>query len=121
MKRIWLDDLRDPAKYKYPEAVWLKTHKEFLEFMRSIEARQAVEFIHFDNDLGSELVGQEGYDSFRMVERKLYSGGSIPLGGFENLKEIHVHSSNSAAVARFLLAKEALLDRFGIVMIRHQY
>lgn len=109
--RIWLDDLRDPKDYGYPEATWLKSYQEWLDFISLPENFNKVESIHFDNDLGEVF---EGYHAFQDVECMLYSGE------WEFLKEMYVHTSNPSAAQKFMLAKESML-RYGVQMIRKNY
>lgn len=30
---VWLDDLRDPSNYGLPDALWLKSSSEFMDFI----------------------------------------------------------------------------------------
>lgn len=115
MKVLWLDDLRDPVKYGFPEAFWIKDCQTFMEYLlSSLDERISPLEIHFDNYLGEESQG-EGYDAFLAVEALLYRGE------LKDLTKIYVHSSNPSAVNKFMLAAESLKERFGIEMIRKQY
>lgn len=112
---IWLDDIRDPVKYGYPEAIWIKTAQDFSQYLLSaIDQRIFIDEIHFDNDLGEESHG-EGYDCFLAVENLLHNGE------LESLRKIYVHSSNPSAVHKFMLAARSLKYHFGIDIIRNQY
>lgn len=112
---IWLDDIRDPVKYGYPDALWIKNSQDFKEYMLSaLDERINITEIHFDNDLG-ELSDGEGYDCFVTVENLLHSG---ELNG---LNQVYVHSSNPSAVHKFMLAARSFKHHFGIDIIRQQY
>lgn len=114
-KIIWLDDLRDPKDYGYPEALWIKNSQDFEGYLLSaLDERISPEELHLDNDLGEESYG-EGYDAFLSVENLLHKGE------LKSIKRIYVHSSNPSAVHKFMLAKESLKTHFGIDMIRNQY
>lgn len=114
-KVVWLDDIRDPAEYGYPDAKWFKTSQEFMAFLddKSKLYRNVVDW-HFDNDLG-ELSETEGYQCLCALEEKLH------FGKMTQTSSIYVHSSNPSAVNKFMAAKENLKSRFGIDMIRVQY
>lgn len=112
---VWLDDIRDPVKYGYPGALWIKNSQDFNGYMLSaLDERINITEIHFDNDLG-ELSDGEGYDCFVTVENLLYSGE------LKDLKRIYVHSSNPSAVHKFMLAARAIKYHFGIDVLRNQY
>lgn len=114
---IWLDDLRDPKDYGYPEAIWFKTSQEMLQsrFMDEVEkGYRFVKEFHFDNDLGMES-DQDGYDVFLRLEELLVFGK--PCFGAPT---VFVHTSNPAAGDKFMLAKESML-RHGIQMKRLHY
>lgn len=112
---IWVDGIRDPADYGYPNAVWCKDSSQFLTKLMCIVLDGKMDSlleVHFDNDLGERT---EGYDLFVFLEESLHKGS------FKNLKKIYVHSSNPSAVQKFMLAKDSLKKYFGIEMIRNQY
>lgn len=112
---IWVDDIRDPAKYGYPHSVWCKDSSQFLTKLMCLVLDQemdTLEEVHFDNDLGERT---EGYDLFLILEEALHKGS------FKNLKRIYVHSSNPSAVHKFMLAARGLKHHFGIDVIRNQY
>lgn len=109
--KLWLDDLRNPVDYGYPNALWCKNLSSFYSLLKFM-SDSYIDSIHFDNDLGGD---EEGYDAFLYVERELHDGN------FTNLKEIHVHSSNPSAVNKFMLAREYFENTLGIKFYRHQY
>lgn len=112
---IWLDDLRDPKDYGYPDALWLKNSEEFMEFLedRSKPYRRVTEW-HFDNDLG-ENSDHDGYWCFLNLEEKIVFGKM--LFGPVNL---FVHTSNPSAGHKFMLAKESMA-RYGVTILRNNY
>ena len=55
--RVWLDDLRDPARYPVGEVVWVKTAPAAIALLETGQ----VSWISLDNDLGEdEPEGAEG-------------------------------------------------------------
>lgn len=115
--RIWLDDLRDPKDYGYPDAIWFKTSQEMLQSRYMDEVLKGYRFVdewHFDNDLGPDSE-EEGYDVFLRLEELLMFGKPC----FSN-PIVFVHTSNPAAAEKFMLAKESML-RYGVQMIRNNY
>lgn len=118
-KIIWLDDLRDPKDYGYPDAIWFKTSQDFLasEYMQNTgnKSYRWVSEWRFDNNLGEESE-QEGYDCFCKLE-ELLTFGKPPVVEVK----IYVHSSNPSAVQKFMGAKESFKSRFEIDIIRVQY
>lgn len=111
---VWLDDLRDPKDYGYPEAIWVKSAQEIWSLYLTLQVRSMtneVTEMHFDNDLGP---GADGYYVFTRLE------SIIAAGGFKGLQTIYVHTSNPAAAQKFMLAKEHLA-RYGIELIRKHY
>lgn len=114
---IWLDDIRDPVKYGYPEAIWCKSVQEWLHEIMVLDRTGKLDLIkeiHFDNDLGDEHPW-DGYKLFTFVEEDLGNGL------YKGLKKIYVHSSNPSAVHKFMLAARGLKYHFGIDVIRNQY
>lgn len=113
---IWLDDIRDPAKYGYPNAVWYKSAQEWLveiSFLDRLDKLDLVTEIHFDNDLGDDHPW-DGYKLFTFIEEDLLDGK------YKGLKKIYVHSSNPSAVHKFMLAARSFKHHFGIDIIRQQ-
>lgn len=113
---LWVDDMRDPAKYGYPNAVWCKNSHQYVRYLMLVMLDNRTDElvqIHYDNDLGEETA--EGYDLFVMMEEALHKGS------FKNLKQIYVHSSNPSAVHKFMLAARSFKHHFGIDIIRQQY
>lgn len=111
---IWLDDLRDPRDYGYPDAVWVKEAIEFkfllIECLINDDGN-SIEEIHFDNDIGEKT---EGYDLFLLVEQGVHGGK------FKSLKRVFVHTSNPGAANKFMLAKESMA-RYGVTILRKNY
>lgn len=112
---VWLDDLRDPKDYGYPDALWFKTSQKFMDFLdnRSKFYRYVTEW-HFDNDLGedSEI---EGYDCLLALEEKLVYG-KLPVHD----AKLYVHTSNPSAAQKFMLAKESF-SKYRITILRNNY
>lgn len=114
---IWLDDLRDPKDYGYPEAIWFKTSQELLASRYMDDVQKGYRFVDlwcFDNDLGMES-DHDGYDVFLRLEELIVFGKPC----FGN-PVIQVHTSNPAAGNKFMLAKESMMQ-YGIEMKRVNY
>lgn len=112
---VWLDDLRDPAKYGYPDALWLKNSQEFMEFLnRASKSYRGVTEWHFDNDLGEESE-QDGYACFLALEEKIVFGKML-----SGPVKLFVHTSNPSAGHKFMLAKDSLA-RYGVTVLRNNY
>lgn len=112
--RVWIDDLRDPADYGYPDAIWLKNEAQYIVFLAECLMDDLVDDIsdiHFDNDLGEV---REGYHIFETLEKDIFEGN------FKGLKRIYVHTTNPGAANKFMLAKDSLAW-YGIEMIRKHY
>jgi len=112
--KVWIDDLRDPKDYGYPDATWVKSAQGVWNFYLNLQVKgllDEVTEIHFDNDIGP---GYDGYYIFTRLE------SIIAAGGFKGLKKIYVHTSNPSAAQKFMLAKESML-RYGIEIIRNHY
>lgn len=114
--QIWLDDLRCPLDYGYPDAVWFKTSQEFMSFLEEVSKpyRRVTEW-HMDNDLGQDSE-QEGYDCFLALEEHIVFGKML----IAQNPVIFVHTSNPAAAQKFMLAKESMA-KYGVQMIRKHY
>ncbi len=90
--KVWLDDERQAPEgwihVKWPdEAIaWLKTGN--------------VSEISLDHDLGDDRIGT-GYDVLLWIERQVAMAGMIP-------PIIHVHSANSSARIKMILAIQAI-------------
>ena len=112
--RIWLDDLRDPKDYGYPDTIWVKSAKGIWSLYMNLQIKgitNEVNEIHFDNDLGT---GYDGYYVFSRLE------SMIAIGGFKGLEKIYVHTSNPSAAQKFMLAKDSLA-RYGVEIKRVNY
>lgn len=117
MKVIWLDDLRDPKDYGYPDAIWFKTSQEMLNSYYMDSMKKGYRFVdewHFDNDLGEESE-QDGYDVFKKLE-EIFTFGKPVFGN----PVIYVHTSNPSAAKKFMLAKECM-ERYGVEIKRVNY
>jgi len=97
---LWLDDIRSPKKYGYPDAYWAKTAEEAITILQT----GAVTFASLDHDLSEmAIIGlapsdeKTGYDVVRWMEEN----GVWPSGG------VKVHSMNPVGKARM----EAVIAR----------
>lgn len=112
--KIWLDDLRDPVGYGYPEAIWVKNALDFNLLLIDCliqDDGDSIESIHFDNDIGEKT---EGYHLFVRVE------ALVLTDKLKGLKKVFVHTSNSGAADKFMLAKEGL-SHYDVELIRKHY
>lgn len=97
---LWLDDIRPPKKYGYPDAYWAKTAEEAIAILQT----GAVTFASLDHDLSEMAIWglspseeKTGYDVVRWMEEN----GVWPSGG------VKVHSMNPVGKARM----EAVIAR----------
>ena len=112
--RVWLDDLRDPADYGFPDALWLKNSEEFKAFMNNrAKPYRRVENWHFDNDLGEKI---EGYHCFMILEEKIIFGKML----IPDKVNVFVHTSNPSAASKFMGAAEGL-KKYGVYIQRRHY
>lgn len=51
--KLWLDDLRNPVDYGYPNALWCKNLSSFYSLLKFMSDSD-IDSIHFDNDLGGD-------------------------------------------------------------------
>ena len=93
MKKLFLDDIRDPDMiYNKTEAkdfVVVLSYNEFLNYIREIGLP---DFISFDNDLGLDEAGVIALDGFAIAKWLVYESGL----DLRNLK-FKVHSANPVA------------------------
>ena len=104
---VYIDDLRDPAKYLSPELakdiVWIKKWWDAKNFL--FDNHDKIEVIHFDHYMDERH--HTGGDLLEMVYfGKLYSD-EFPL-----LKTVYLHSSDETTVER-------LIERFNVKFIKH--
>lgn len=105
MKKLWVDDLRDPAEHVQGEWEWAKNSDEAFRQLSS----NTYDIVSLDNDLGEET---EGKDIFNWIEQRLH-WRDVELS---RLKTIYIHSSNSEAVRYMLSARVQFKDRYDIVV-----
>ena len=90
---LWLDDIREPWKYGYIDAIWAKTADEAIEYLN----RGGIDFASLDHDL-SEMatIGQPGPNEKTgyTVVCWMEENGVWPERG------VAVHSMNPAGKAR---------------------
>lgn len=101
---IWVDDQRDPSDYKNiynipDDIIWVKTFAEAKELIVAND----ITWIGFDNDLGSENLGEEGYNLFCLLETKV-------IGGNNSMFQAVFQTSNSPARAKMILSYCALMN-----------
>lgn len=105
---LWIDDLRDPDNFintdGYDEVVWTKTYDGAL-----VDIKFDYDVIHLDNDLSDEQ-DRQGKHLFNAIEEWLDSGL------LKNLNKIVIHSDNSSAVRNMMLAKERMLEVYGVTV-----
>ena len=102
---IWLDDVRNPANIindNYPpysinncNVVWVKSYKEFVEW---IEVNGLPKIITFDHDLGTE---ETGYDAVKWLANYCIEHRKM-------IPECHIHSSNPVGRANI----QSIIDSF---------
>lgn len=106
---LWIDDLRDPTNFidtnNYDEIVWSKNFDDALIDIKYFD----YDVIHLDNDLSDEN-DRQGKHLFNTIEEWLDNGL------LKNLKKIIIHSDNSSAVRSMMLAKERMLDVYGVIV-----
>ena len=91
MKKIWLDDIRDPKDKKIQlnygstgDEIWVKTADEAIDLLKEGD----VFSISLDNDLGENQ--KEGYEVAKWIEENAFMGEIEPC-------IVKVHSANPVA------------------------
>lgn len=98
MKKLWIDDVRDPGE----GWVWKKTWAESLgEIATHIDSYQV---ISFDHDLGNEY--HDGYDLLTFIENW------VNQGLVRRLPKLEVHSANPVGYARMMSAIDAIYSMY---------
>lgn len=105
MKKLWVDDLRNPVEHVEGEWTWAKNSNEAFRELSS----NTYEVVSLDNDLGEDT---EGKDIFNWIEQRLH-WRDIELS---RLKTIYIHSSNGEAVRYMLGARVNFKERYGIAV-----
>lgn len=90
--KVWLDDSR-PAPEGWVHAKW---PDEAIAWLQT----GSVSEISLDHDLGDDRIGT-GYDVLLWIERQVATADMIP-------PIIHVHSANSSARVKMLLAIKSI-------------
>lgn len=109
MKKLWVDDLRNPLDFVDEGWEW---EPSFYGASKMIQENNYEE-ISLDNDLGDEL-GREGKDILNRIEFWLYCNEDF----LSNLKKIYVHTANPVAANVMMSVKENFQSKFGIEVIR---
>ncbi len=60
---LWVDDIRNPALHGYPQAVWVKTAKQAVDYLRM----GVVSRVFLDYDLGAGGNGQTVADEIEYL------------------------------------------------------
>lgn len=99
MKKLWVDDKRDPKGEGHPDAFWVKTSK------RAIAALEAdtYDWVSLDHDLGGN---DTGYKVIVYLENRANEGGAIPT-------HLGCHSQNPVGKQNILDAIAAIRRRSG--------
>ena len=105
--RLWLDDIRDPAKWGHPDFIWAKTAEEAIDYFRT----GTVEFASLDHDLTDEQMVRGGYYG-EIYEDGHKSGYDVVCWleqhpEFWPISGVVVHSANPAGRARMQQAIES--------------
>lgn len=96
MKKIWIDDLRDPKDFVEGDWIWVKSSAEAIQTLEDIKMKnEVIRAISFDHDLG-------GDDTTRPVVLWMCENDFWPVAWM-------VHSMNN--VGREWLT--GMLDRYG--------
>ena len=82
---IHIDDERPP---KEVGAIWLKTYADALNWVNNLSEKDKIFRVNFDNDLGDEAPGHDGYDILKRLISKHFNGTELPY-------EIMIHTQNS--------------------------
>ena len=101
--KLWLDDIRDPAKFGRIGWHWVKTYEEAIAAFDTYYVTQA----SLDHDLTTEqMLGHEdnektGHDVVCWMEER----GIFPEDG------VHVHSANPSGARRMVAGLQAICRR----------
>lgn len=100
--KLWLDDIRDPAKFGRPDWIWVKTADEAIEMLKT----GIVTVASLDHDLTEDQMVRGGYYG-EIYEDGLKSGYDVVVWleqhpDFWPPVYVHVHSANPVGRARML-------------------
>jgi hypothetical protein len=103
--KLFIDDVRSLAKWMREDGGWTvaRTGEEALALIRA-EGLENIEFISFDNDLGSGRM--EGYQVLNAVERMIHEESPAKIPNME------VHSFNPVASKTMWDVIHALSDKY---------
>lgn len=111
---VYIDDLRDPAKYLSPELakdiVWIKKWWDAKVFLH--DNQDKIEVIHFDHYM--DVRDHTGGDLLEMVYFYKTRGDEFPL-----LKTVYLHSSDKAVVKRLIERFKDKFIKYGVEMINN--
>src|SRR3954469_8791038 len=103
--KLFIDDVRALAKWMREDGGWTvaRTGEEALALIRA-EGLENIEFISFDNDLGSGRM--EGYQVLNAVERMIHEQSPTKIPNME------VHSFNPVAAKNMWAVIHALSNAY---------
>ncbi len=111
---VYIDDLRDPAKYLSPELakdiVWIKKWWDAKVFLH--DNQDKIEVIHFDHYM--DVRDHTGGDLLEMVYFYKTRVDEFPL-----LKTVYLHSSDKAVVERLIERFKDKFIKYGVEMINN--
>lgn len=105
---LWVDDIRDPAKYINEKHVhWAKSYRE------AVSAIQNNYFTHIslDNDLG-DVTEKQGRHLLNYIEELLEEHHPC----VSSLTVILIHTSNPVAAREMLSVKNNFYHKYGVVV-----
>ena len=101
--KLWLDDIRDPAKFGHIGWTWVKTADEAIEALKTGQVTQAS--LDHDLSIGRTLGYDDGEKTGHDVVVWMEENGVYPEDGVE------VHSQNPVGKRRMLMGLYALRRR----------
>lgn len=107
--KIWVDDQRDPNKYRHSEYVWFKCAREFIQFIQ--DNHRPITHIHLDHYL-DDWSTLTGLDLLFMIE------DGLSEGQFENLEEVYVHTGDADAAEKYFIYCEDDFKNHKVKLIR---
>lgn len=104
--RLWLDDIRDPARFGRTGWVWVKTYEAAIEAFQKYDVIQASldHDLSFRATIGSFDGEKTGYDVVCWMEER----NIFPVEG------VHIHSANPSGSKRMYDGLRAICRRSGL-------
>lgn len=113
--KLWLDDVRDPARFGRLNWVWVKNYDEAVAFLsnKDVEVLEASldHDLTIDQTFGQPDEEKTGYDVVLWMEEH----GVFPKDG------VTVHSANPSGAERMVAGLKALCRRKGLAESLVQY